>query len=88
MAKKLKIFCPGEVLSRRNFLFHFNITTYKLAKDIEIPSNKEQSSKVTVNYSRYALRLKQIFWRFQLNFVTGLQDNFDIEGAMSTKGSI
>ena len=84
---KLKNIHPGEVLSEE-FLVPFNITAYKLAKDIEIPQTRvseiiKGNRRITADT---ALRLSKYFGN-SAKFWLGLQDDFDIEEQMSTKGS-
>jgi len=85
---KLKNIHPGEVLSEE-FLVPFNITAYKLAKDIEIPQTRvseiiKGNRRITANT---ALRLSKYFGN-SAKFWLGLQDDFDIEEQISTKGSL
>ena len=85
---KLKNIHPGEILSEE-FLIPFNITAYKLAKDIEIPQTRisqilKGNRRVTADT---ALRLSKYFGN-SAKFWLGLQDDFDIEEETATKGSI
>jgi addiction module HigA family antidote len=85
---KLKNIHPGEVLSEE-FLVPFNITAYKLAKDIEIPQTRiseiiKGNRRITADT---ALRLSKYFGN-SAKFWLGLQDDFDIEEQISTKGSL
>ena len=85
---KLKNIHPGEVLSEE-FLIPFNITAYKLAKDIEIPQTRiseivKGNRRITADT---ALRLSKYFGN-SAKFWLGLQDDFDIEGETLAKGSI
>ena len=85
---KLKNIHPGEVLSEE-FLIPFNITAYKLAKDIEIPQTRiseiiKGNRRITADT---ALRLSKYFGN-SAKFWLGLQDDFDIEEQISTKGSL
>lgn len=85
---KLKNIHPGEVLSEE-FLVPFNITAYKLAKDIEIPQTRvseiiKGNRRITADT---ALRLSKYFGNSP-KFWLGLQDDFDIEEQISTKGSL
>jgi antitoxin HigA-1 len=85
---KLKNIHPGEVLSEE-FLLPFNITAYKLAKDIEIPQTRvseiiKGNRRITADT---ALRLSKYFGN-SAKFWLGLQDDFDIEEQISTKGSL
>jgi addiction module HigA family antidote len=83
---KLKNIHPGEILSEE-FLVPFNITAYKLAKDIEIPQTRvseilKGNRRITADT---ALRLSKYFGN-SAKFWLGLQDDFDIEEEISLKG--
>ncbi len=83
---KLKNIHPGEILSEE-FLVPYNITAYKLAKDIEIPQTRVSeiirgNRRITADT---ALRLS-IYFGNSAKFWLGLQDDFDIEEQISTKG--
>ena len=83
---KLKNIHPGEILSTE-FLVPFNITAYKLAKDIEIPQTRiseilKGNRRITADT---ALRLSKYFGN-SAKFWLGLQDDFYIEEEISTKG--
>lgn len=85
---KLKNVHPGEVL-REEFLVPFNITAYKLAKDIEIPQTRiseiiKGNRRITADT---ALRLSKYFGN-SAKFWLGLQDDFDIEEESFAKGSL
>ena len=85
---KLKNIHPGEILSEE-FLAPFNITAYKLAKDIEIPQTRvseiiKGNRRITADT---ALRLSKYFGN-SAKFWLGLQDDFDIEEQISAKGSL
>jgi len=85
---KLKNIHPGEILLEE-FLIPFNISAYKLAKDIEIPQTRiseivKGNRRITADT---ALRLSKYFGN-SAKFWLGLQDDFDIEEEMSTKGTI
>ncbi len=85
---KLKNIHPGEILSEE-FLIPFNVTAYKLAKDIEIPQTRvseiiKGNRRITADT---ALRLSKYFGN-SAKFWLGLQDDFDIEEQISTKGSL
>ena len=85
---KLKNIHPGEILSEE-FLVPFNITAYKLAKDIEIPQTRiseiiKGNCRITADT---ALRLSRYFGN-SAKFWLGLQVDFDIEEQISTKGSL
>ena len=76
---KLKNIHPGEILSEE-FLIPFNITAYKLAKDIDIPQTRiseilKGNRRITADT---ALRLSKYFGN-SAKFWLGLQDDFDIE---------
>ena len=76
---KLKNIHPGEILSEE-FLIPFNISAYKLAKDIEIPQTRiseivKGNRRITADT---ALRLSKYFGN-SAKFWLGLQDDFDIE---------
>jgi len=76
---KLKNIYPGEILSEE-FLNAFNITAYKLAKDIEIPQTRiseiiKGNRRITADT---ALRLSKYFGN-SAKFWLGLQDDYDIE---------
>ena len=85
---KLKNIHPGEVLSEE-FLIPFNITAYKLAKDIETTQTRvseiiKGNCRITADT---ALRLSKYFGN-SAKFWLGLQDDFDIEEQMSIKGPL
>jgi addiction module HigA family antidote len=85
---KLKNIHPGEILSEE-FLIPFNISAYKLAKDIEIPQTRiseivKGNRRITADT---ALRLSKYFGN-SAKFWLGLQDDFDIEEEISTRGSL
>ena len=86
--EKLKNIHPGEILSEE-FLIPFNISAYKLAKDIEIPQTRiseivKGNRRITADT---ALRLAKYFGN-SAKFWLGLQDDFDIEAELSAKGAI
>ncbi|MFI5205447.1 MAG: HigA family addiction module antitoxin [Candidatus Paceibacterales bacterium] len=85
---KLKNIHPGEILSEE-FLIPFKISAYKLAKDIEIPQTRiseiiKGNRRITADT---ALRLSKYFGN-SAKFWLGLQDDFDIEQEISTKGIV
>jgi antitoxin HigA-1 len=85
---KLKNIHPGEILLEE-FLVPLNITAYKLSKDIEIPQTRiseilKGNRRITADT---ALRLSKYFGN-SAKFWLGLQDDFDIEEAITTKGAI
>ena len=76
---KLKNIHPGEILLEE-FLIPFNITAYKLAKDIEIPQTRlseiiKGNRRITADT---ALRLSKYFGNSP-KFWLGIQDDYDIE---------
>ena len=82
---KLKNIHPGEILFEE-FLIPFNITAYKLAKDIEIPQTRvsqiiKGNRRITADT---ALRLSKYFGN-SAKFWLGLQDDYDIEEESSVK---
>ena len=86
--EKLKNIHPGEVLSEE-FLIPNNITAYKLAKDIGIPQTRiseivKGNRRITADT---ALRFSKYFGNSP-KFWLGLQDDFDIEEEIATKGII
>src|SRR5450432_2146460 len=83
---KLKNIHPGEILSEE-FLIPFNISAYRLAKDIEIPQTRiseivKGNRRITADT---ALRLSKYFGN-SAKFWLGLQDDFDIEEEIAAKG--
>ncbi len=85
---KLNNIHPGEILLEE-FLIPYNISAYKLAKDIDIPQTRiseiiKGNRRVTADT---ALRLSQYFGNSP-KFWLGLQDDFDIEEEIYTKGQI
>lgn len=85
---RLKNIHPGEILSEE-FLIPFNITAYKLSKDIEIPQTRiseivKGNRRITADT---ALRLSKYFGN-SAKFWLGLQDDFDIEEEIAAKGSV
>lgn len=83
---ELKNVHPGEILSEE-FLIPFNITAYKLAKDIGIPQTRiseilKGNRRITADT---ALRLSKYFGN-SAKFWLGLQNDFDIEEEISSKG--
>jgi addiction module HigA family antidote len=83
---KLKNVHPGEILLAE-FLQPLTISAYKLAKDIEIPQTRvseiiKGNRRITADT---ALRLGQYFVN-SAEFWLGLQDDYDIEQEISTKG--
>jgi addiction module HigA family antidote len=85
---KLKNIHPGEILMEE-FLIPFNISAYKLSKDIEIPQTRiseivKGNRRITADT---ALRLSKYFGN-SAKFWLGLQDDFDIEEEIFAKGSL
>src|SRR3982751_5266534 len=85
---KLKNVHPGEILSSE-FLVPFNITAYKLAKDIEIPQTRvseilKGNRRITADT---ALRLSKYFGNSP-KFWLGLQDDYDIEEESKAKTKV
>ena len=85
---KLKNVHPGEVLSEE-FLIPNDITAYKLAKDIGVPQTRiseiiKGNRRITADT---ALRFSRYFGN-SAKFWLGLQDDFDIEEEIETKGVI
>ena len=85
---KLKNIHPGEILFEE-FLIPFNISAYKLAKDIEIPQTRisqiiKGNRRITADT---ALRLSKYFGN-SAKFWLGLQGDYDIEEESSVKGSV
>ena len=77
--KKLRNVHPGEVLMQE-FLIPFNISAYRLSKDIGIPQTRiseilKERRRITADT---ALRLSLYFGNSP-KFWLGLQDDFDIE---------
>ena len=84
---RLKNIHPGEILAEE-FLKPLSISAYKLAKDIDIPQTRiseivKGNRRITADT---ALRLSKYFGN-SAKFWLGLQDDFDIEAEMSTKGA-
>ena len=84
---KLKNTHPGEVLLEE-FLIPFEISAYKLAKDISIPQTRvseiiKGNRRITADT---ALRLSKYFGN-SAKFWLGLQDDFDLEEEAKSKGS-
>ncbi len=84
---KLKNIHPGEIL-KKEFLIPFNVSAYKLSKDIEIPQTRiseiiKGNRRITADT---ALRLSKYFGN-SAKFWLGLQDDFDIEEELVSKSS-
>ncbi len=85
---KLKNIHPGEILMQE-FLIPFNISAYKLSKDIEIPQTRiseivKGNRRITADT---ALRLSKYFGN-SAKFWLGLQDDFDIEETIFAKAAL
>ena len=85
---KLKNIHPGEVLLEE-FLIPFNISAYKLAKDVAIPQTRlsqilKGKRKITADT---ALRLSKYFG-ISPKFWLGLQDDYDLEEERSAKKNV
>ena len=83
---KLKNIHPGEVLLEE-FLLPLNISAYRLAKDVEIPQTRiseiiKGNRRITADT---ALRFSKYFGN-SAKFWLGIQDDFDIEEELSSKG--
>ena len=79
---------PGEILLEE-FLIPFNISAYKLAKDINIPQTRvseiiKGNRRITADT---ALRLSKYFGN-SAKFWLGLQNDFDLEEEKNAKGSL
>ena len=77
--KRLRNIHPGEILSEE-FLIPFEISAYRLSKDIGIPQTRiseilKGNRRITADT---ALRLSRYFGN-SAKFWLGLQDDFDIE---------
>ena len=84
---KLKNIHPGEILLEE-FLLPLQISAYKLAKGIEIPQTRiseilKGNRRITADT---ALRLSRYFGNSP-KFWLGLQDDFDLEEELKTKGT-
>lgn len=84
---RLKNIHPGEILEEE-FLIPFQISAYKLAKDIGIPQTR--ISEIIKGHRRItadtALRFSKYFGN-SAKFWLGMQDDFDIEEELFAKGS-
>lgn len=83
--EKLPNIHPGEVL-QEEFLIPFNITAYRLSKDINIPQTRiseilKGNRRITADT---ALRLSQYFGNSP-KFWLGLQDDYDLEEEKTNK---
>lgn len=82
---KLKNIHPGEILLEE-FLIPYNITAYRLSKDLDIPQTRiseiiKENRRITADT---ALRLS-IYFGNSAKFWLGLQDDFDLEEEKSAK---
>jgi addiction module HigA family antidote len=86
--EKLKNIHPGEVLLEE-FLVPMNISAYRLSADIKIPQTR--TSEILKGKRRItadtALRLSNYFGN-SAKFWLGLQDDFDLEEALSEKTEV
>ena len=85
---KLKNIHPGEILLEE-FLTPFNISAYRLAKDIDIPQTRiseiiKGNRRITADT---ALRFSKYFGN-SAKFWLGLQDDYDLEQEMNARGSV
>ena len=76
---RLKNIHPGEILLEE-FMIPFEITAYKLAKDIDVPQTRiseiiKEKRRITADT---AIRLSNYFGN-SAKFWLGLQDDYDIE---------
>lgn len=83
--KKIKNIHPGEILLEE-FLIPFEISAYRLSKDIAIPQTRiseiiKGNRRITADT---ALRLSKYFGN-SAKFWLGLQDDFDIEEEKNLK---
>ncbi len=83
--KKLNNIHPGEVLAEE-FLIPLNITAYRLSQDVNIPQTRiseiiKGNRRITADT---ALRLSKYFGN-SAKFWLGLQDDYDLEEAISQK---
>lgn len=86
--EKLNNIHPGEILLEE-FLSPFNISAYKLAKDIDIPQTRvseiiKGKRRITADT---ALRLSKYFGN-SAKFWLGLQDDYDIEEEKRYRGHV
>ena len=82
---KLKNIHPGEIL-QEEFLTPFQITAYRLSKDIDIPQTRiseilKGKRRITADT---ALRLSKYFGN-SAKFWLGLQDDYDLEEESNAK---
>lgn len=84
--EKLPNIHPGEIL-QEEFLIPLQITSYRLAKETNIPQTRvseiiKGNRRITADT---ALRLSHFFGN-SAKFWLGLQDDFDIENEVANKG--
>jgi addiction module HigA family antidote len=84
---RLKNIHPGEILLEE-FLVPFEISAYKLAKDVGIPQTRvseilKGNRRITADT---ALRLSRYFGN-SAKFWLGLQDDYDLEEEVNAKKS-
>ena len=86
--EKLKNIHPGEVLMEE-FLMPMNISAYRLSMDIKIPQTR--TSEILKGKRRItadtALRLSNYFGN-SAKFWMGLQDDYDLEEALTEKNEV
>jgi antitoxin HigA-1 len=85
---RLKNIHPGEILMEE-FLIPYNVSAYKLAKDIDIPQTRisqivKGNRRITADT---ALRLSKYFGN-TAKFWMGLQDDFDLEEGKFAKSAL
>jgi len=83
--EKLPNIHPGEIL-HEEFLIPLHITSYRLAKETNIPQTRlseiiKGNRRITADT---ALRLSQFFGN-SAKFWLGLQDDFDLENELAAK---
>jgi len=83
--EKLPNIHPGEIL-QEEFLIPLNITSYRLAKETNIPQTRiseiiKGNRRITADT---ALRLSHFFGN-SAKFWLGLQDDFDLEAELDEK---
>ena len=86
--KNLENIHPGEVLLEE-FLIPMNISAYRLSNDIKIPQTRiseiiKGKRRITADT---ALRLSNYFGN-SAKFWLGLQDDFDLEEALTVKKDV
>ena len=86
--KNLKNIHPGEILAEE-FLIPMNISAYRLSNDIKIPQTRiseiiKGRRRITADT---ALRFSNFFGN-SAKFWLGLQDDYDLEEALSQKNEV